>query len=55
MRARGRWPGLFGSLVDGVVQGYRARYTEGIDEGSVMGPELSRVKNKLFAEHDRLG
>ena len=32
----GGWPGLFGSLVDGIVQGYRARYAEELNGGSVV-------------------
>ena len=34
--ARGRWPGVFGSLVDGIAQSYRARYTGGLSGRSVV-------------------
>ena len=33
---RGRWPGVFGSLVDGIAQSYWARYTEGLNGRSVV-------------------
>lgn len=32
--ARGRRPGFIGSFVDGIVQGYRARYAENPNEES---------------------
>jgi len=35
MGAGGRWPGFFGSLVDGVVQCYRAHYAENLNGGLV--------------------
>ena len=47
VHARGRWPGLFGSLVDGVVQGHRARYTKELKKIS-RGAESIMSKESNF-------
>ena len=55
MGAGRRWPGLFGSLVDGIVQSYRAHDTEKLNGGSVVVSGHHEQRIGLFAEHDRLG
>ena len=44
----GGWPGLFGSLVDSIVQSYRARYAERFKAGSVVVLGITSEKSNFL-------
>lgn len=55
MSAGRRWPGFFGSFIDGVVQRYWGHYAEELKGRLVIVLGGTKEGAGLFAKHNRLG